>query len=223
MESIMELDDLKHAWQSLDQRLDQQRTLQLHVLRERKLDSLRRHLRPLVWGHVLQMLFGVLLVLLSVSVWSQHLHQTHLLVAGLVMHLYGIAVIIFGGVMLGRISRIDYSTPVLGLQKQLASVRRQYVIGGMCVGLPWWLLWVPCAMLLFMALFGADFYRNAPAVVWINLGVGVLGLLATWAFHRWSRHPNRPQLAKRLDDSLTGASLRKAQAALDEIARFERD
>jgi len=145
MESIMEIDDLKHAWQSLDQRLDQQHTLQLHVLRERKLDSLRRHLRPLVWGHVLQMLFGVLLVLLSVSVWSQHLHQTHLLVAGLVMHLYGIAVIIFGGVMLGRISRIDYSTPVLGLQKQLASVRRQYVIGGMCVGLPWWLLWVPCA------------------------------------------------------------------------------
>src|SRR3546814_5478791 len=117
------------------------------------------------------------------------------------MHVYGIAVIIFGGVMLGRISRIDFSTPVLNLQKQLASVRRQYVIGGMCVGLPWWLLWVPCAMLVFMALFGADFYRNAPAVVWINLGVGVLGLLATWAFHRWSRHPNRPQLAKRLDDS----------------------
>src|SRR3546814_10367088 len=70
------------------------------------------------------------------------------------MHVYGIAVIIFGGVMLGRISRIDFSTPVLNLQKQLASVRRQYVIGGMCVGLPWWLLWVPCAMLVFMALFG---------------------------------------------------------------------
>src|SRR3546814_19617017 len=87
------------------------------------------------------MVFGVSLVLLAASVWNENLHQTHLLVAGLVMHVYGIAVIIFGGVMLGRISRIDFSTPVLNLQKQLASVRRQYVIGGMCVGLPWWLLW----------------------------------------------------------------------------------
>src|SRR3546814_4323881 len=112
------------------------------------------------------------------------------------MHVYGIAVIIFGGVMLGRISRIDFSTPVLNLQKQLASVRRQYVIGGMCVGLPWWLLWVPCAMLVFMALFGADFYRNAPAVVWINLGVGVLGLLATWA--RSEEHTSELQSLMRI-------------------------
>lgn len=219
----MELDDLKQAWQSLDRRLDQQHALQLLAHRERKLDALRRHLRPLVWGHVLQMLFGALLVLLAVSVWHQHLHETHLLVAGLAMHIYGIAVIIFGGVMLGRIGRMDYSAPVLGLQKQLASLRRQYVIGGMCVGLPWWLLSVPCAMLVFMALFGVDFYRNAPLAIWLNLGVGVLGLLATWGFHRWSRHPNRPRLAKWLDDSLTGSNLRKAQGALDEITRFERD
>jgi serine/threonine-protein kinase len=219
----MELDDLKQAWQALDRRLDQQHTLQLLAHRERKLDALRRHLRPLVWGHALQMLFGALLVVLAVSVWTQHSHQTHLLLAGLVMHVYGIAVVIFGGVMLSRISRMDHSAPVLDLQKQLARVRRQYVIGGMWVGLPWWLLWVPCAMLLFMALFGADFYRNAPLVVWINLGVGVLGLLATWAFHRWSRHPSRPRLTKWLDDSLTGSSLRKAQGVLDEIARFERD
>lgn len=219
----MELDDLKQAWQALDRRLDQQHTLHLIAHRERKLDALRRHLRPLVWGHALQMLFGALLILLAVSVWHQHVHETHLLVAGLVMHVYGIAVVIFGGTMLSRISRMDHSAPVLELQKQLARVRRQYVIGGMWVGLPWWLLWVPCAMLVFMALFGADFYRNAPAVVWINLGVGVLGLLATWAFHRWSRHPSRPRLAKWLDESLSGSSLRKAQGVLDEIARFERD
>lgn len=219
----MELDELKQAWQSLDRRIDQQYTLQLHVFRDRKLEALHGHLRPLVWGHALQILFGVLLILLAVSVWANHLREAHLLVAGLVVHVYGVAAAIFGGVMLSRISRMDNSAPVLDLQKQLARVRRQYVIGGMWVGLPWWLLWVPCAMLVFMALFGADFYRNAPMVVWINLGVGVLGLLATWAFHRWSHHPSRPRLAKRLDDSLSGSSLRKAQAVLTEIAQFERD
>lgn len=219
----MELDELKQAWQSLDRRIERQYTLQLHVHRDRKLEALRGHLRPLVWGHALQMLFGALLVLLAVSVWTRHPHETHLLVAGLVMHVYGVAATIFGGVMLSRIARMDYAAPVLSLQKQLATLRRHYVIGGLWVGLPWWLLWVPCAMLVFMALFGADFYRHAPTVIWLNLGVGVLGLLATWAFHRWSRHQRRPRVAKRLDASLTGSSLRKAQTVLDEIAQFERD
>lgn len=217
----MELDQLKHAWQTLDRRLAQQHLLQVRVLRERKLDSLRRHLRPLQWGHILQMTFGVLMVVLAVAVWPHHLGETHLLLAGLVMHAYGVAVIVLGAVMLSRIGSVDYDAPVLGIQKQLAGLRKLYVLSGMWVGLPWWLLWVPCAMLVFMALFGADFYRNAPWAIWLNLAVGSVGLLTTWGFHRWSRHPSRPRLGKWLDDSLTGNSLRKAQGALDEIIRFE--
>ena len=67
MESIMELDNLKHAWQTLDRRLEQQNTLQLKIFRDRKLDTLRRHLRPLARGQAAQILCGVALVLLSVA------------------------------------------------------------------------------------------------------------------------------------------------------------
>ena len=52
---------------------------------------------------------------------------------------------------------------------------------------------------------------------------GIAGLLATWWFHRWSRDPSRPKLAKFMDDSVTGSSLRKAQSLIDEIAAFEHD
>ena len=223
MESIMELDNLKHAWQTLDRRLEQQNTLQLKIFRDRKLDTLRRHLRPLARGQAAQILCGVALVLLSVAFWTEHRDELHLLIAGVVMHLYGIAIIIIAGVTHGRLSRIDYSAPVLGIQKQLASLRKLYVIGGMCVGLPWWLLWVPAAMMAFKGLFGADFYANSPLTVWISLPLGVVGLLATAWFHRWSRQPSRPRLAKVMESSLTGASLRNAQAILDEITQFEQD
>lgn len=223
MEATMELDDLKHAWQTLDRRLEQQHTRQFQQLRAGKLDTLRRRLRPLVWGQTAQLLFGIVLVLASGMFWTAHRDQLHLLVAGIVMHAYGIGVIIISGITHGRLSRIDYAAPVLEIQKQLANLRRLYVIGGMCVGLPWWLLWLPAAMMTLKALFGADLYTNVPGLVWINLAVGTAGLLATAWFHRWSQHPARPRLARIMENSLTGASLRNAQAVLDEVRRFEQD
>ncbi|MET0226197.1 MAG: serine/threonine protein kinase, partial [Dokdonella sp.] len=82
---------------------------------------------------------------------------------------------------------------------------------------------MPFMMVLLMVLFGADLYADAPSVIYSGSAVGILGLIATWWFHRWSRDPRRPRLARFVDDSMTGDSLREAQAHLDEIARFERE
>jgi len=223
MEKLMELDDLKQAWQTIDRRLEQQNALQLSLYRDGKLDTLRRRLRPLVWSQSLQLLFGVLVVALSAAFWTSHRQETPMLVAGIVMHAYGVVTIIMAGVTLARLSRIDYAAPVIAMQKQLASVRRLYVLGGMLVGLPWWVLWLPLMMMFFRVAFGADLYTNLQPWFGLNIAVGVVGLAATWWFHRWSQHPSRPRVAKWVDDCMTGVSLRKAQGVLDEIARFERD
>ncbi|MEP7042360.1 MAG: hypothetical protein ABI843_04825 [Dokdonella sp.] len=74
-----------------------------------------------------------------------------------------------------------------------------------------------------MSLFGTDLYANMPGVIHLDLGVGIAGLIATWWLLRWSLHPRRPKLARFIDDGMTGSSLRNAQAALDEVARFEQD
>ncbi|MGY1426422.1 serine/threonine protein kinase [Lysobacter sp. A289] len=221
-ESSMELDDFKLAWQTLDQRLQQHNALGLQLLRERGLDRARKHLRPLWWGQVAQMLFGLACVLLGATCWNLQTDQPPLLVAGIVVHAYGIATMIAGGVTLGLIGKIDYAAPVVRIQKQLAKLRRFYVASGAAVGLAWWVLWVPFLMVL------AGLDRNAEGLAWlqswvyISLAFGFAGLLATWWFHRWSRHPSRPRLTKAMDDSVTGGSLLRAQARIDEIERFER-
>lgn len=111
---------------------------------------------------------------------------------------------------------------MLEIQRQIARVRRGYIVSGMVAGLPWWFLWVPVLMVL-SALAGVDLQARAASTVWAGLAIGAAGLLGTAWFHRWSRCPARPRLAKAMDDAVTGRSLRRAQAQIDELRRFEQE
>ena len=221
----MELDELKATWQALDRRLEQSNRINFELFKDGKLEQARTSLRPLFWGQLAQMLlFGPPFVFLAGCLWAglESRPPLPLLLAGIFVHAYGVAVIALAGGTMGLIRTIDYSAPVLTIQKQLAKLRRFYVINGMVAGLPWWLMWVPVLMVL-SGLAGVDLYARAPSVVWIGLGIGVAGLLATWWFHRWSRSAKRPKLAKAMEDSVTGGSLLKAQRIFDEIAQFEKE
>ena len=216
----MELDELKAAWTTLGQRLDAQADLSLHVYKEGKLDRMRRGLRPLAWGQAIQIVIGVLISVWGANFWIDHRAVSHLLIAGLLVHAAGISMIVLGALMETRIASIDYSAPVLTIQRQLAQLRKVYVRGGLAIGLPWWLLWIPFLMVL-LGYAGVDLYVHAPSVIWIGTAIGVMGLLATWAFVRFAG--NRPQLAERLARNVAGGSIYRAQAHLDEIARFEQE
>jgi hypothetical protein len=217
----MELDDLKSAWQTLDRRLDQQSALSLHLFKRATLERMDSALRPLYWGQIVQILFGIVVAALAASFWMQHRDVPHLLSIGLLMHVYGVVTIIFAGVTLSHIKRIEYAAPVVAIQKQLAQLRRTYVINGMSVGLPWWVLWVPAVQMLLMSAFDADLYTNLQGWIWSFYASGVIGMLATWLLQRWTRDPRRARVAQFIDDTVTGRSLRNAQRTLDEIERFE--
>lgn len=218
----MELDDLKSAWHSLDRRLQQQHDLNLQLYRQNKLDRMQSGLRPLFWGQIAQILFGVLFIALAALLWMSHPVDASVIVAGVVVHAYGVITIMAGAVVLAQMRRIDPSASVLEIQKQLARVRTLYVRSGMVAGLPWWFLWI-VVLIVLAGLGDVNLLAKSPAVVWSSLGIGALGLLGTWWFHRWSRHPSRPRLAQTLEESVTGASLRRAKAELDELMRFEHE
>ena len=216
----MELDDMKLAWQTLDRRFELQHALNVQMFRDTRLDKMRRGLRPLVWGQALQMIIGAVGLWVLAPIWIAHLHDTAVLIAGLVMHVYCVGLIVLGGVVQGHIANLDYAAPVVSIQRQLQKLRRIYAVGGaMVVGLPWWFLTAP----LLVVLTRGEIMRNAPSVIWIQLTIGAVGLLATGWFHCWSHRPERAALARKLDASTTGGSLRRALAATDDIARFEQE
>lgn len=219
----MEFDDMKAAWQTLDRRLEQQHALNLQLFRDSRTVKARSGLRPLFWGQIAQIFFGVLMILLGVSVWSSHREVSHLLISGIIVHVYGVVAIMLAGITLGMIRRLDYSAPVLTIQKQLVQLRSFHIRSGMIVGLTWWVFWVPFVATFFAWLAGVDFFVNMDGAIGWCIAVGVAGLFGTLAFHRWAQRSGRARLLKQMDDNMTGSSLRKAQSILDEIRRFEQD
>lgn len=220
----MELDDLKSAWKDLDRRLGEQHAIGVRMLRERRLDRLRRGLRPLAWGQSFQILVGIAGSLFFAAFWITHLHQPALLASGLVMHLYCIGLIVLGAVMVTQIARIDYAAPVVAIQHRLLRLRRTYALyGAVLLGLPWWFLYVPLVIVLAGMGSGADLARNAPAFICIGLAGGAAGLAASLGFHRWAHRPGGERLGRAVDDGMAGGSIRRAQRMIDELLRFERE
>lgn len=219
----MDSNEMKLAWQELNRRLDRQEAVISGQLQMTQLKRARFALWPLFAGQLLQILFGIAFILLGTATWRLDAGIPHILVSGVVMHVYGVVLIILAGVLLGRMQKIDYSAPVTSIQLQLAGLRVLYIRCGMGAGLPWWVLWVPFSIAMSAAIFGVDMYARMPLALNVAIAFGFVGLLGTWVFHRWSLHPSRAGLRARLDDNATGSALRKARACVDEIAAFEKE
>lgn len=213
----MELDDFKQTWQSMDRRLEQQFALSVQLFRDGRLDKVHRGLRPLVWGQAIQILCGALGLLVLGPIWVTHWRDGAVLASGLVVHAYCVGLIVLGAKVEYAIARLDYGAPVVEIQRQLTQLRRTYAVhGALFLGLPWWFLTAP----LLVVLSRGAIMTAAPSAIWSQLAIGAAGLAATAWFYRWSHRPERAGFARKIDDATTGGSLRRAQAALDEIARF---
>lgn len=218
----MELDEMKHAWQTLNHRLEQQHALSVQLFRDDRLDRAHRHLRPLRWGQYLQIAAGVVVMVLFAPFWVEHLDDAHLMADGLMLHAYGLMMILTAARNLELQSRLDYAAPVLEIQRRLAALRYWRLREGLIYGVTGCFIWIPLVLVTFESL-GADLWVHAPAVVWgfIASGAACLGLL--YGILLWSRRPGWERLSKALEDSSIGRSVRSTQAMLDEVARFERE
>jgi len=164
------------------------------------------------------MLLGVLLVGLAVAFWSTHGRVTHLFVCGLLVHLYGVLLIAFAARNLYLIQRIDYATPALMIQRQLADLRAWRVrVEAPVNAILGCFVWIP-VMWMNLAWYGIELWSR-PFFYW-SMSSSLVGLaivvLVVWLMRRAG-------MARRIEDNAAGHSVRKALAVLDEISRFEQE
>lgn len=215
----MELDDFKQAWQGLDRRLERQRALNAQLFVESRLDKLRHGLRPLVWAQVAQIALGLLVAVLAGAFWVARLHVLHLLVCGVLLHLYGLLLIGFAARNLYLIQGIDPGAPVLAIQRRLAELRAWRVrIEGPVNAVAGCFVWI-LVLWANLAWYGVDLWAGGRSIPWMLLsaGAGVAGVGAVFWVMRRTGH------GRKLEDHATGRSVQKAEAMLAEIERFQRE
>lgn len=219
---MTELEDLKITWQTLNRNLERQHPLALQQFRETKRSRFQNGFRPLVIGQIIQIIGGALLALWGGSFWVDHLAVAHLMIDGILLHLYGLMMIIFAARDLFLVRRFDYSAPVLVLQKQIGDLRAWHRTTGLWFGVAGCVIWIPAMLMIFQRL-GADVWRRNPEVVGWFLLCGFVSLGIMGGLIAFSRRPGREKFARGLDNSTAGWSVRRAESVLEEIEHFEKD
>jgi hypothetical protein len=214
------LDDLKLAWNELNRKLERQNALTLHELKQNKLARFRSGLRPLVLGQTLQLILGAVIAGWSAEFWISHITNAHLMICGVLLQAYGIMFIVFAARDLALIRRIDYSAPVVVIQKRLAELRAWHIRAAFWYGMTGSVIWLPVMLLLLHAL-GTDLWIDKPNKVYWLIASAFACLAFNYGLLLLARSPGR--CGRSLRNSRIGRSVNRAQESLDEIENFERE
>lgn len=204
----MEMSELQQAWRGLDERLIGLETMARSEHRRRVLGDLRWRLGQLGFGQALQVLVGLAFAVFAGGFWTTHWGTPHLVVYGLAVHAYGLALIVPAALQLVGILRLDPQAPVLAVQARLLALRRLRIRSERMLLVAGMLAWVPILFAL-AASVGMDLWPSRPGVVLSNLGVGlVLAVLVAWLTHRYRAAFERDAV---------GRSLAQVEADLAEL------
>lgn len=219
----MELDEMKQAWARMELRQQDMETLLRQNLHDHHIDRSRMAMHRTLWWLALELAVWIVFVVWAASFWVAQRDTTHWLLAGLLLHAYGIAAIWSCATQLLLLTRIClFDAPVLVLQRRLAQLRRFRVYSTLALGLPWWCLWLLVPLVALKDFANVDLYATGAAWIWANMAVGVLGIcFSVWLARRWATRPIRSTFLRRVIDDMSGRNLRLAARQLDEIAHFE--
>ena len=219
--AIMDIDTLKAALAALEDR-DGELALPGTVTARKA----RHSVDALSKWQIVQIGAGIILALAGGTVWSDLLARPGLLFAsGLIINLFGVAMIALGVAGLTHALRIDVAAPIVETEGHMARLHRIKLASGWMLGASWWILWLPFLAVAVRLLWGADMLASIGVSAWLvtTLASGVAGWAGMWGLRRWALRTGRTHLAMQMDGMMIGRSFREAQRRLTEVARFAAD
>lgn len=215
----MDLDELKLSWQKLDRRVDDLTAINRRLLTETISRKARWRLVPVFIGAALNMVIGGFFAVVWGAFWSAHLANPAVAIAGIALHLASIGLIVIGAARLVLVLRIDYTQPVVAIQRALATLQEFEARSFHAVWLACWLLFPAALVAIVMGFAGMDLWERASSFILANFVVCLAGGLAPPLLHYWARRRGG-RLAVRIDNFLVSHSIARAKSAIAEIDEF---
>jgi hypothetical protein len=199
----MDLDELKSAWQALEQRVSADVKLNRELLTELKLRKARNAIGWLTCLPALELVLALLIASATGRFLFTHFFEAKFAIAGVVLHA---AVVLYIAMTIRQIALLwgaDMSGPVTAIQRALTAYGAARMRATKWVLILSPLLWGPLLIVVAKGWLGLDVYRLF-GVVWVavNVGIGIAMVpLLIWVSRRF----------------------RKALKALDDVKSFARE
>ncbi len=221
----MDLQELKTQWDAYDLKLDTIVRRDASRWRADHLDKADSRLRRLSRAVTVELAITAIGVLLLGSFIGDHFREARFLAPAILVHIFAIGLLIAGGRQLFAIKTIDYSAPIVDIQKRLENLRILRIRTTKWVFLLCPLLWTPFLVVALKGFLGVDAYA-ALDTTWlaVNVAFGVIVTLALVAIsRRWTDRFARSPFFQRLMDDIAGRSLMDAERFLDTLSRFDKE
>jgi hypothetical protein len=221
----MELQDLKNLWAEYDRKLDTSLRLNSRIWRELNLSRVDSALKRLSRLLVFELLMNLAVVMALGWFIAEHAGEMRFLAPALALGLCAVALVIASIRQLAALHSLDYSAPVVAIQKRLEALRIERIRATKWVLLLSPLLWTPLLIVALEGLFGLDAYLFLDGR-WLaaNLLFGLAFIpVMLWAARRFAGRWQGSPLVQSLMDDLAGRSLVAAAGFLSELSRFEEE
>jgi hypothetical protein len=220
----MELDELRTAWQQLNERVETNEIMARGLWKEKRLDRTQSLLSRVRGWLTYELVSGIIMTLLTGNGIVHVPPTAPFLIPAIALHLFALVTISVSVRHIVTLSQLNYAAPVLEIQQRLARLhaarlrfhRRVFLIAP--------LLWPPLAIVAAKALLGLNLYiAFGPLWIVTNILFGLAFIpLMLFISHRYADRISRSGLVKTLVDDIAGRNIAKAQEVLEEIAAFER-
>lgn len=221
----MDFDTLQRRWDSLNETLDTRLQQQNQALRTLTLQTVQRAVQRHSWSLSAEVIITIPVLLLLGSFLAAYSAEPRFFIPALVLQVFTIVQLAIHIHKLTVLRSLNYSEPVVTLQKQLAALRvgwqRRLIWLYACLPL----LWPPLLIVAMQGLLGLDAYAllGLP-YLGVNLLVGLACVpLVLWLARFLAPKVEHVPALRRLADDLTGRSMREALDALDAAVAFERE
>jgi len=221
----MDIDDLKQRWDDQDRKLDTLIRLNTRLLQEPVLNKAATAMTRLSWLMLPEMILNLLVCGWLGSFIADHLHQARFVIPAVALDLGSLALLIAGIRQWATIWSLDYSAPIVEIQKRLGNLKVQRVRVTKLVFLTAPLVWTPMLIVGLKGFLHLDAYRMF-SLSWLaaNLAVGIAVIpLAVWIARRTADRMQHSPLIQTLLRDIAGYNLTAALGFVGTLAEFEKE
>jgi hypothetical protein len=221
----MNIDDLKNQWNVIDKKLEQSIRLNSELLRQSFLNKANTSLRKLSLAIVIELVLNFVVVILLGSFIGDHIYELKFLIPAIVLDLFSISLVAFSIHQLIALNSLDYSAPIITIQKKLGKLKLLRIRETKWVVLLSPLLWTPLLIVMLKGLLGLNAYiifDHSWLLVNLLFGLAFIPLMV-WLSKRYADKLQNSTLIQHLMNDIAGHNLNAATEFLNKLSSFEQD